>query len=64
MTTATTNNLIISIPTGSANEERDALIKAIASAMRWRANCGEHHRDDDESIATISSLLTELSMLE
>ena len=62
--TTSSNTLVITIPTTSPQEEREALIKAIASAMRWYAGYTQNHVADKESIEQISVLLTTLSEME
>lgn len=61
MTQITPTSIIIEIPTASPKESRNGLIATIASVIRWRASIRDQHDDDENSLATLSELLRELS---
>jgi phosphosulfolactate synthase (CoM biosynthesis protein A) len=58
------DNLIITIPTGSKEEKKQALIKACAAALRWYAENGNKHHGDDECAVEIAEMIEEINELE
>lgn len=64
MITIKENQLVIGIAHSEPEELREALIRDIAAAMRWRASCPDAYSKDGESQYRLAVLLENLSKYE
>lgn len=60
MVTLQKNNLQLNIQSGSPQDLRDSIIKAIAAAMRWAARDPDKYTADGENQYVLAQLLEEL----
>jgi hypothetical protein len=62
MITIQKGELCICIPHPSPKQCKEDIIRAIAAAIRWRANYTDNYNGDDFNLSVLSQLLEELTV--